>query len=119
MKRTREEKKKELMEKAEVLIDELLDWDENAPAPTLTQIEEEVLRFRRQLGQQAAEVIVENQEATCPVPGPVCPECHQEMHYKWTGEVTVESWLGPLRIARGYFYCDRCRRGLFPPGSTT
>ena len=118
MKWKREQKKRELMAKAEVLIDELLDWDENVPAPTLTQIEEEVLRFRKRLGQQAAQVIVKHQEAVRPVSGPVCPTCHQEMHYKWTGEVTVESWLGPLRMARGYFYCDRCRSGLFPPGST-
>jgi hypothetical protein len=31
--------------------------------------------------------------------------------------VTVEGQLGVTEIERAYYYCDRCRSGLFPPGS--
>ena len=44
MNRQRAEVKAELLQRAEVLIDELLDWTEQTPAPDLTQIEEVVPR---------------------------------------------------------------------------
>ena len=41
MKRTREQIKAELMKQAEREIDRLLDWEEKAARPTLTQFEED------------------------------------------------------------------------------
>ena len=119
MKRTRDQLKAELLAEAEVLIDELLEWDENTPAPTLTQLEDVLLKLRRRLSERMAESVLREQEATRPVPGPVCPSCHQEMHYKGLKKVTMESRLGVLELERSYHYCDRCRSGLFPPGSST
>ena len=39
MKRMRAEMRADLMRQAEVLVDELLDWNEQTSEPTLTQIE--------------------------------------------------------------------------------
>ena len=119
MKRTREQKQVELMAATKATIDELLDWNERSEAPTLTQIEEVILKLRRQIGERMAEVVVEDQEMRRPVPGPKCPRCDQEMGYKGMKETGVESWLGILELERGYFYCHDCREGVFPPGSTT
>ena len=47
MKRTREQIKAELMKKAEQEIDCLLDWEEKADKPTLTQFENQVLTTRK------------------------------------------------------------------------
>jgi uncharacterized protein with PIN domain len=113
---TRAEIRAKLLAEAEQAIDELLDWTDQTPRPNLTQIENAVLKLRKQLSEQAAQAVIEAQAAQRPVPGPVCPTCQREMHYKDTKAQTVESRVGHLRIARGYYYCEHCQQSLFPPG---
>ena len=48
MKRTPDQMKAELLAEAKVVIDELLDWHGNTPAPTLTQMEDAILKLRKQ-----------------------------------------------------------------------
>lgn len=119
MERERREKQAAMMTVAKELIDELLDWDEQAEAPSLTQIEEVILKLRKQFGQELAQVVLEGQEARKPVPGPKCEKCQDEMHYKGMKELGVKSWLGSLELERGHYYCHRCQEGVFPPGSAT
>lgn len=116
MKDTREEKKKELMAEAESMIDELLEWEEGATTPTLTEIEDVILKLRKQMGQRMAEKVLQDQEAQVPVPGPACPRCRQEMRYRGRKERELESRLGAIELERGYYYCDSCKEGFFPPG---
>ncbi len=116
MQRTRAELKSELMRLSEQLVDDLLDWNEQAPRPTLTQIEDEVLQLRKRLSEQMALIVIHAQDATRPVPGPGCPTCQHEMHYKAMKGNTVESRAGTLSLERGYYYCETCQAGLFPPG---
>ena len=46
MKSQREQRKKALLAEFEEIVDEMLEWEENGPAPTLTEIEEVVLKLR-------------------------------------------------------------------------
>jgi uncharacterized protein with PIN domain len=120
MKRPREAVKAELLSEAERLIDELLDWDANTPTPTLAQVEDAVLKMRRELSERAAEVVIHDQESVCPGPGPTCPHCHREMHLKGVKDRQVESRVGCLRLKRAYYYCEHCRQGgFFPLGPAT
>ena len=113
---TRAEMRAKLLAEAEQAIDELLEWTDQTPRPNLTQSENAVLNMRKQLSEQAAQAVLEAQEADRPVPGPLCPTCQREMHYKDTKAQTVESRVGRLRIVRGYYYCEHCQQRLFPPG---
>lgn len=115
MESTRDQMKEEMLAEAKAAIDKLLDWCDDTSAPNLPQIEDEILKLRKQLGQCMAEVVLREQEATQPAPGPICPTCQQEMRYKGMKEAMVESRLGTLQLERGYYYCPRCRSGLFPP----
>jgi len=114
--KSRSELKAELMRESEVLVDELLDWNNETPRPNLTQIEEVVLKLRKRLGEKMALVVIESQEATRGVPGPRCPGCQREMHYKGRKGNQVESQVGRVSLERGYYYCEACKVGLFPPG---
>ena len=109
--------KAELLAAAEEKIDELLDWNEGTEEPTLTQIEDVILKLRKQLGERMTRVMLEDQEAVRPVPGPACPRCGREMHYKDMKETTIGVRTGEVKIERAYYYCKDCRGGLFPPGS--
>jgi uncharacterized protein with PIN domain len=113
---TRAELRAKLLAEAERSIDELLDWTDQTPRPNLTQIENAVLKLRKHLGEQAAQVVIETQETYHPVPGPLCPTCQREMHYKGQKAETVESRVGQLQVSRGYYYCETCHQSLFPPG---
>lgn len=119
MKRTHDELRAELLAEAEEVIDELLEWHEGTGTPTLTEIEDVILKLRKRLGMRMASIVIGDQGAVHPVPGPSCPTCEQEMRYKDMKTVTVEGRLGMTELERAYYYCDRCRSGLFPPGSAT
>lgn len=116
MNTSREKTKARLMIQAEGLIDELLDWSAGAIEPNLTQIEGVELELRRRFGEEMALAVIGQQESKLPVRGPRCPQCQREMEYKGQKEKVVESWVGRLRLERGYYHCPDCRRGLFPPG---
>lgn len=111
-----EQLKAEMMAAAEASIEELISWGASNQAPTLRQIEAAVLEMRQKLSEQMTSALVQRQGSVRPVPGPVCAECGEEMRYKDSHKKQVTSWAGEIEIERGYYYCDQCRSGLFPPG---
>lgn len=116
MSKKRSEAKGKLMQEAETIIDELLAWEEEVEEPDLSQIEEKVLELRQRLSEKMAETVIEDQASIQPGPGPECGACGQEMRYKGVHSKRVTSWVGELELKRGYYYCEGCRRGHFPPG---
>lgn len=117
MKRTREQLKAELMAQAEQAIEQLIGWADDTPQPTLAQIEDIVLKLRKQLSEQMAQTVLAEQAVTRQsVPGPACPTCGREMRYKGDKAHPVECRIGTIKVQRSYYYCSYCRKGLFPPG---
>jgi len=113
--KSRAERKAKLMQIAEEEIEQLLDWMEATDAPDLGGIEEEVLRIRKRIGEGMSQEVIARQESVRPVPSPSCPECKKEMHYKGMKVKEISSMIGEVKLTRGYYYCDRCESGLFPP----
>ncbi len=115
MRHTREQKRAELMQAAEAMIKEFLDWEEQTERPNLSQIEAAVLKARRQLGERMAVVAIEDQDAAHPVEAPLCEQCGQRMRYKGQKARAVESLVGTLRFKRAYYHCRHCQSERFPP----
>jgi tRNA(Ile2) C34 agmatinyltransferase TiaS len=116
MQHTPEQLEAELMVEARTLIAELVAWERQAGAPKLSEMEEQVLAVRQQLGTRLLKTLIEDQEARQPAESPKCPTCGAEMRYKGQKGTDIETRLGGIKVERGYYYCAHCDSGLFPPG---
>ncbi|MCI0354013.1 MAG: hypothetical protein L0099_03090 [Acidobacteria bacterium] len=116
MRRPRAEVQAGLMQQAAQAVEELLDWADSRAAPTLTEIEDQVLKLRQRLSAAMAQGVMEAPATVAPAQRPVCPACQRRLHFKAKKGTTVESRAGRRRLERGDDYCEHCRRGIFPPG---
>lgn len=119
MKKSRSQKKAELQEASEKLIERLLDWGEKHERANLTMMEEEILRLRKAFGEEMLRVVIEGEESREPVENPKCSECGRSMRNKGGKERELVSRLGEMEIERGYYYCPQCKAGVFPPRRAT
>jgi hypothetical protein len=115
MKLSRAELKAKLLAETEQAIDQLLDWNERNQKPTLSDIEDIVLKLRKQMGERMANAVLAEQTGQGGA-GPTCPRCGQSMENKGYRENQMESRAGSVRAKRIYYYCPDCQTGIFPPG---
>jgi uncharacterized protein with PIN domain len=115
MKKSREQLKAEFMVEVGELFDEMMEWEEQNEKPNLTQIEEIVLELRKRFGEQMAQKMIMRQEKRQPAERVKCPECGGETENKGMKDNQVETQIGSLKIDRDYYYCPKCKRGIFPP----
>lgn len=105
-----------ILARLEAALDQVLDWTDEQQEPTMAEIEQVVLRCREEMGRAVATAVVEAQDKRQNVPGPVCPTCGQEMRLKGQKRRQIFTLIGDVAVERAYYYCPRCRRGVFPPG---
>lgn len=105
---------RELLEEAEKLISELVEWQQTHGDSDFGEMEAFILGLRKRFGQRVAEALLEIQESRVSVTEPPCPGCGETGEYKGTTALTIESLLGPLTMERGYYYCPTCSAGYAP-----
>ena len=81
---------------------------------SLMEIEEVALQARAAVGQQVTAALLARPSGQR-LPGPLCAQCGQEMRYKGEKQRYVRTRSGDVNVKRAYYYCSRCRDGLFPP----
>lgn len=110
-----EQLKQELLALAEEALEATLQWDVEHPERTFAEIETFVLHTRRKLGQRLAQALCEHQGAHRPVPGPRCPNCQREMHYKGQRRRQVGSLVAAVEFSGSYYVCEHCEQQcVFP-----
>jgi uncharacterized protein with PIN domain len=112
----RAQQRARMMEVAEGAIEGWLNWQERHERPTLSEIEEGMLRLRQELSERLVEMTLLEQEARAPVSEPACGRCGSKMENKGEREKTIETQVGAVKAKRHYYQCPECGAGIFPPG---
>jgi hypothetical protein len=112
-----DELKARLKAQAEAEIEKLFATKKGPEEITLSEIERAVFQAGEAIKAELTAGLtrqVSQEEPT--VPGPACPTCGGEMHYKGMKAKQVVTETGMVTLERAYYYCETCRSGLFPPG---
>lgn len=109
----REELKAKLLADAERAIDEMLNDKQFSEAMTLSEIENLVGEAEAKFSQAMTQELVREH----PEPkGGFCPECGGKLRYKGKRRKPLVTMRGEVEVERGYYVCQGCGAGYFPPG---
>jgi len=115
MSEKKEALKARLLAKYEAQLDELFEELEGKGSLDLTEIENQALSIRQQVGQTLTETLAVAESQNQAV-DEACPECGKRMRYKGRKEKWLKTRTGDIRVERPYYYCEDCKSGHFPPG---
>jgi hypothetical protein len=114
---TNDEIKERLKAKMEAEIEKLMAEKRPPEEITLSEIERAAYQAGEALKEGITAGLVEQvSRSEGAAPGPHCPKCGKEMHYKGRKPKYVVTETGRVTIERAYYYCETCKDGLFPPG---
>ena len=116
MKKTRAQIKAEVMKRFEAELDKLLEWQEKANRPNLTQFANEILASRKAMSTEMMRAMLQGEQAGTPIEAPVCGKCGKAMENKGKRPQIIETRLGTIQVERTYYACPECGEGIFPPG---
>ena len=109
--------RRQFMTKAEAVFERALERGLAKEDIRLSEIEEIVNELKFELTGELVEDIIQVQANSQPGPGPKCASCGGEMHYKGHKKRPgIQTSQGAIELERAYYYCEKCKRGFFPPG---
>jgi DNA-directed RNA polymerase subunit RPC12/RpoP len=112
---SRANRKAKLMEQIEAAVERILDWQEAHPTFSLSEMEDFVLEIRREMGEEAAQLLVGQLEDPGTLERLRCERCGTRLVYKARESKPVETRVGTTHIERSRYWCPECREGIFPP----
>lgn len=112
---TKEELKIQLMAEAEKAINQMVEEAKEKDLLTITDIERLARKMGNQVMKEATQQLAE-QNGVASEEKPCCPDCGQPMRYKGQKGKILLTETGEIRLERDYYYCETCRKGVFPPG---
>lgn len=108
-------RKAQLMEQMEEAIERLLDWQEAHPTFSLTEMEDVVLGLRKDMGEEAAQMLIGQLDDPGILERLRCETCGRRLEYKGRESKAVETRVGATQVERSRYWCPHCRTGSFPP----
>lgn len=97
------------------MYDELMAWRQGHSEASIDEIIGQVTPQRRGLmGELVAELALAHGNGAT-VEGQVCVQCGEGMVHKGQNEREVLHGEGESGLKRTYYYCPRCKSGVFPP----
>lgn len=109
-----EELKARLMKEVEEVIDRMLVNKPEARDITLSYAEKTAVATGEKLKAVIAQELLK--ESGGQDEGVDCPGCGQRLGMKDYRSRQVVTEAGEVEIRRAYYYCEACRKGIFPPG---
>lgn len=109
--------RRQFMSKAEAVFERAMERGLAKEDIRLSEIEEIVNELKFELTGELVEDIIQVQASLQPGPGPKCASCGREMRYKgYKKRPAIQTSQGAIELERAYYYCEKCKRGFFPPG---
>ena len=109
-----EELKARLMKEFEAVIDRMMANRPEARDMTLRYAEKTAVATGEKLKEVIAQELLK--EYGGQEEGVECPSCGQRIGMKDYRSRRVVTEAGEVEVRRAYYYCEACRKGIFPPG---
>lgn len=107
--------KDELMEEVEAIVEKLLAEKGTEEEITLSDIERAVMAAGQQIQARLTARLVKANEQNGQKPS-ACAKCGGKLRHKGYRTKEVVTRTGEVTVKRAYYYCEECRKGIFPPG---
>jgi hypothetical protein len=101
----------------EGLVKQLWIFSQHNPHADFSQLEEQARQLSRECFASALQAAAQSHRPHIEegwLPGQSQCECGQTPQYKGEQQRTVQTWVGTIRLERGYFHCRGCGKGRYP-----
>lgn len=109
-----EKQREGFMKEAEEMFDEVMKWREENKKASIDEIVGKVTMGRRKIMGGLVEKVALSQGNGTEALGVKCKSCGERMENKGENERSVIHEEGESKLKRAYYYCPKCKQGVFP-----